>query len=232
MIRGVTLVSANFGPDGKPIVYRIEPTDGMTDPQKHRGNSVLIQEDDTFNAITVGLGAFGVVYSITIESVPFYWIREYREFVDWSIARKRLQQGPSGDILSFHNAEVWLNAYNSRALISRREKVTHLPKPKRSLLKRFLHTLCKVVPCVDCFVPTPDPPTSNPPAHVFDALLDAIPALRRIWQSIEGRGGLLDESYREMGKSLGLLLKHLPLLVPAVSDPLVQGMRPVFSNAT
>ena len=72
-------------------------------------------------------------------------------------------------------------------------------------------------------------PTLRRRTHVFDALLDAIPALRRIWQSIEGRGGLLDDSYREIGKSLRLLSKHLPLLVPAVSD---REMRPGFSNAT
>lgn len=231
MIRGVTLVSANFGHDGKPIVYRIEPTKGMTDPEKHRSTSILIQDDDNFNAITVGLGAFGIVYSITIETVPFYWIREYREFVDWSVAKKQLQQGSNGDILRFHNAEVWLNAYTSHTLITKREKVTHIPKPKPkpSLMKRILlgiYRILRLVPCARCFIPNPADPfetlTSNPSTHVFDALLDSVPALRRIWRSIERRGGLLDDKYKEIGTSLGLLLRHLPLLVPAVSDSLVQ----------
>ncbi len=222
MIRGVTLVSANFGPDGKPIVYRIEPSNGITDPQKHPKTSVLVQDDATFNAIIVGLGAFGVVYSVTIETVPFYWIREFRESVDWSVAKKRLQQGPSGDILSFHNAEVWLNAYNSRALITKREVVTDPPKPP------FWKRVVNAIPCLHCIVPLPlentdDALSPDPPAHAFDALLDAIPALKRIWESIAGTDGLVEEGIRELGKVLGLLLNHFPRLVPAVSHLIYSG---------
>ncbi len=61
MIRGVTLVSARFGSDGLPTVYRIEPTNGITDPNKHIPKVTLIQDYATLNAVIVGLGAFGVV---------------------------------------------------------------------------------------------------------------------------------------------------------------------------
>jgi len=194
MIRSVTVVSGNFGPTGLPIVYRIEPTKGITDPKKPIPNVTLVQDDATFNAVIVGLGAFGVVYSVTIETVPFYWIKETREAVDWSAAKKRLQKGPDGDILKYHNAEVWLNPYTSLALITKREVVTEAP-----------------------------PDASNPATNAFVTFIHSIPVLEKIWQEISKPGELLDDLYRELGKVLAILLKALPLLVPAVSDLVGQG---------
>jgi len=185
MIRGVTLVSANFGSNGLPIVYRIEPTNGMTDPQKHIPDVTLVQDDATFNAIIVGLGAFGVVYSATIETVPFYWIKETREIIDWSAVKKRL--GPDGDILKYHTNEILMNAYTSRALVTKRELVTERP-----------------------------PDAANPPTNPFVTLVHALPALQKIWQLISKPGSLLDDLYRELGNVLAVLLKSLPLLVPTV----------------
>lgn len=186
MIRGVTLVSAQFGDDGVPIVYRIEPTNGMTDPKKQPASMPLIQDDDTFNAVIVGLGAFGVIYSVTIETVPFYWIREYREIVSWSVAKQQLQQGASGDILKYHNAEVWLNPYTSNALITKRE-LTAAP-----------------------------PDASSSPQGPFITLINSLPALKSILEAItSGKSLLTDEEIRELGKILALFLKHFSLLVPA-----------------
>ena len=193
MIRSVTVVSGNFGPNNLPIVYRIEPTNGITDPSKPVPNVTLVQDDATFNAIIVGLGAFGVVYSVIIETIPFYWIKETRESVDWSAAKKRLQKGPNGDILRYRNAEIWLNPYTPRALITKRELVTERP-----------------------------PEVSNPSTNAFVTFIHAIPALEKIWQAISQPGGLLDDLYRTLGKVLAILLKHLPLLVPTVSDSIVQ----------
>lgn len=128
MIIGINLVSGQFdAKSGLPIQYRIEPTDGITDPKQHSAPWVLIQDDVEFNATMTGLGAMGVIYSITINTLPFYWVRELREIVDWSTARGLLEQGPQGDILKYHNAEVWINAYTSQALVSRREIMTSRP---------------------------------------------------------------------------------------------------------
>jgi hypothetical protein len=173
MIRSVTLVSGNFGPNGLPIVYRIEPTNGITDPTKPIPNVTLVQDDATFNAVIVGLGAFGVVYSVTIETVPFYWIKETREAVDWSAAKKRLQKGPDGDILKYHNAEVWLNPYTSRAIITKREVVTE-----------------------------PPPDASNPATNAFVTFIHSIPVLEKIWQEISKPGGSSMTYIGNLGRSL------------------------------
>jgi len=187
MIRGVTLVSAKFGSNGLPIVYRIEPTNGITDPSKHVSNVTLVKDDATFNAMIVGLGAFGVVYSVTIETVPFYWIKETREIINWSAVKKRLQQGPDGDILKYHTNEILMNAYTSRALVTKRELVTERPSE-----------------------------VSNPHTNPFVTLIQAIPAFEKIWNLISKPDGLLDDIHRGLGNVLAVLLKSLPLLVPTV----------------
>ena len=177
MIRGVTVVSANFGSNGLPIVYRIEPTNGMTDPQKHIPDVTLVQDETTFNAIIVGLGAFGVVYSVTIETVPFYWIKETREIIDWSAVKERL--GPNGDILKYHTNEILMNAYTSPALVTKWELVTERPPAD----------------------------AASPPRNPFVTLVHALPALEKIWQLISKPGDLLDDLYRELGECLSGPLK-------------------------
>jgi hypothetical protein len=126
-IVGINLISAQFDESGHPIQYRIEPKNGITDPKLHRPPWVLIQDDGDFNAIRTGLGAMGVIYSVTVTTVPFYWVKEHRQVVDWPTARKMLEKGPQGDILKYHNAEVWINPYTSLALLSLRETTTTRP---------------------------------------------------------------------------------------------------------
>jgi hypothetical protein len=127
MIIGINLVSAQFDESGCPIQYRIEPTDGITDPKLHNSPWVLKQDDTEFYAVLTGLGAMGVIYSVTMTTVPFYWVRELRQIVNWSTAKKLLAQGPQGDILKYHNAEVWVNPYTSDTLLTLRETLTTQP---------------------------------------------------------------------------------------------------------
>ena len=189
MIRGVTVVSAKFGPDGKPIIYRIEPTSGMTDPNRHSGPIVLLQDDKVFHAVIVGLCAFGVIYSITIETLPFYWVVETRELVDWTAARKLLEQGPGGDILKYHNSEVWMNAYTQQALITRREVTTTPPKDG-----------------------------GGSTVSVFATLIKQLPALEKVLHAMEVEiQAIGDEIIRDLGQILALILKAFPLLLPFVS---------------
>jgi hypothetical protein len=150
MIIGINLVSAKFDESGSPIQYRIEPTNGVTDPKLHNSPWVLKQDDREFYAVLTGLGAMGVIYSVTITTVPFYWVRELRQIVDWSTAKKLLAQGPQGDILKYHNAEVWVNPYTSDTLLTLRETTTTQPAG----------TL------------------AGPSLNMWDALVKALPALQ------------------------------------------------------
>jgi hypothetical protein len=150
MIIGINLVSAQFDESGCPIQYRIEPTNGITDPKLHNSPWVLKQDDREFYAVLTGLGAMGVIYSVTITTVPFYWVRELRQILDWSTAKKLLAQGPQGDILKYHNAEVWVNPYTSDTLLTLRETTTTQPAG----------TL------------------AGPSSNMWDALVKALPALQ------------------------------------------------------
>jgi hypothetical protein len=198
MISSIHLVSAKFDPQtGLPIQYRIEPTDGITDPKLHYPASSypLIQNDDVFNAAMTSLGAFGIVYSVTLTSVPFYWIQEMREMVDWPSARSVLEQGPQGGILSYHNAEVWVNPYTTKALITRREKVTKAPAS--GLVEQSL--------------------------SMFAALLEKLPALQAVKKVLD-KTHIVDDTFKELGIILAVFLRHFPLLVPSVSAVLGLGV--------
>jgi hypothetical protein len=190
MICGVTLVSAQFDANDQPILYRIEPTDGITDPKLHDSGTTLIQDDAQFNGMVTGLCLSGVIYSVTITTVPFYWVFEEREFVDWSSVKQSLEKGPEGDILKYHNAEVWVNPYTSKALVSRRTAVTVKPPGELS--------------------------TGNVSAFVTFA--NALPALRKLAGDIHGLSEeLLLGAYREIGATVAVVLNLFPLLVPSVS---------------
>ena len=202
MIRGVNLVSAKFGPDGKPIIYRIEPTGGITDPNRHTGPVVLLQDDKTFNAIIVGLCAFGVVYSVTIETLPFYWVVETRQLTDWSTAKGLLEQGPSGSILKYHNAEVWLSPYLKQALITRREVTTIPPKNGGDSSESVFATLIKQLPALKTVL------TNMEKKSIFQKVLNDI---ENRFQKVES------DVIRELGLILAGILRKFPLLIPNVS---------------
>jgi hypothetical protein len=62
-------------------MFRIEPTDGITDPKKFPKDAgehdmVLIQDDDIFYSTVVGYGSMGIVYAYTFELRKDYWLRE------------------------------------------------------------------------------------------------------------------------------------------------------------
>jgi hypothetical protein len=195
MILGINLISGQFNASsGLPIQYRIEPMNGISDPKLHSASWTLIQDDQEFNAAMTGLGAMGVVYSVTISTVPFYWVRELREIVDWPTARRLLQQGPQGDILKYHNAEVWVNPYTSQVLLTRRETTTTPPTGE----------------------PTP------PSMHILDAIMKDLPALHTVMKDIPG--DITDDLERLLGIILALLLRLFPLLLPSVSDATSQLM--------
>ena len=126
---------------------------------------------------------------MTIETVPFYWVVETRQLTDWSTAKGLLEQGPSGSILKCHNAEIWLNPYTKKALITRREVTTTSPKDSGNISMSVFMTLIKLLPALKT---------------VFDHL-------EKIFHNIG------DDFIRELGQILAGFLKEFPLLIPAVS---------------
>jgi hypothetical protein len=198
MICGVTLVSAQFDANDQPILYYIEPKEGITDPKLHNSPAILIQDDPTFNAVVTGLGAFGVVYSVTISTVPFYWISETREIVEWSAAKTLLQQGATGDILKYHNSEVWINPYTSEAIITRRTQITS--KPTSEL--------------------------GGATTHVFATLLKELPALRALIKHInQDEEFLVEDVSEDLGYVLAFFFRNFPLLLPTVSDAMCDSLQ-------
>ena len=77
MVRSILLVA------GEGMIYRIEPSNGITDKIKHDQfyaenpnltTVVLIQDDDKFYAALVSFGCFGIIYSAIIETIPMCFL--------------------------------------------------------------------------------------------------------------------------------------------------------------
>ncbi|WP_154856543.1 D-arabinono-1,4-lactone oxidase [Cyclobacterium xiamenense] len=112
-VRSMTLV----GKGGK--VYRVEPTDGITDPdwfekdemvQKH--GITLIQDDEKFNAVMVGIGSVGIVFSMILEAQPEYRLQEERIMRNWEDVKVEMQQGDLYAYINSHrHFEVLINPY-------------------------------------------------------------------------------------------------------------------------
>jgi D-arabinono-1,4-lactone oxidase/FAD binding domain len=79
------------------VIYRIEPSDGPTDPDEfstHFGERRrLVQDDHWFNAVAVGMGCMGVICTVMLEVEPKYYLREVREFHTWDKVREDLIDG-------------------------------------------------------------------------------------------------------------------------------------------
>lgn len=87
LVRSLDVVT--YAPNGDVIVQRVEPTNGITDPEKFAAwvpaqPITLVQDDDVFHAWTVSLGCLGAIYSVTLATVPTYWLRETRTVEWWS----------------------------------------------------------------------------------------------------------------------------------------------------
>lgn len=89
MVRSLKMV----GTGGEYLT--VEPTVGPTDPASFStdGNQRLIQDDDIFNSVILGFGAMGIIYEITLEVEPQFWMKEERYLMDWSELKSDLLSG-------------------------------------------------------------------------------------------------------------------------------------------
>ena len=94
------------------VTYRIEPSAGITDRAKYMHEyptNVLVQDDDWFNAVTVGMGCLGVVYSVILRVAKLYYLSETRVISDWDAVRNDLAEGSVLD--KYRHYEVLVNPY-------------------------------------------------------------------------------------------------------------------------
>jgi hypothetical protein len=89
-VESVEIVTVPDSESGDPIVrmYRIEPSDGITDREAFEADTgdhemELIQDDDVFHSVVVGYGCMGVVYAYTLHVRDSYWLREETELMNW-----------------------------------------------------------------------------------------------------------------------------------------------------
>ncbi len=112
MIASMVLVGSN----GK--VYRLEPEDGITDPVLYAQSDAyqtygieLIQDDKQFYSAIVSMGCFGVIFSVIIEVVDFYYLKEERTPSTWEIEREKLVTSGINHIRANRHFELAVNPY-------------------------------------------------------------------------------------------------------------------------
>ncbi len=87
-VHSLTIVAAG----GK--VYRIEPTDGITDPAQFNVPGIcLVQDDETFYSVLVSFGCAGIIYSCIIEVLPQYYLRETKTATNWELLKPKMLDG-------------------------------------------------------------------------------------------------------------------------------------------
>jgi hypothetical protein len=106
-VRSVEIATVPESEAGEPIVrmYRIEPTDGITDRRTFESDTgdhemELIQDDDIFRSVVVGYGCLGVVYAYTMEVTDDYWLREETSLMPWSELKADLNKNGVEDFLT------------------------------------------------------------------------------------------------------------------------------------
>jgi L-gulono-1,4-lactone dehydrogenase len=122
-------------------VYRIEPSDGPTDPGAYQAQCgerrTLIQDDHYFDAVAVGMGCLGIIATVMLEVEPKYYLREVREFHTWDKVRADLIDGAV--LRENRHYEVLFSPYHRKhaypCLVTTRNytrKPSHKPLDKRT----------------------------------------------------------------------------------------------------
>ena len=107
-VRSLVLVATG----GK--VYQIEPSDGITDPDRfyrryRREDIELKQDDQWFQSVVVSMGCAGIIYSVTLDVMASYMLREDVTDEAWSRLRPMLAQRTY--LAKYRHLEVHLNPH-------------------------------------------------------------------------------------------------------------------------
>ncbi|MBL7942887.1 MAG: FAD-binding protein [Flavobacteriales bacterium] len=89
MVRSMLII----GEDGQQ--FRIESADNpLSKPVGFDEPGVtLIQDNDVFNSVLVNLGTMGIIYSMVMEVLPMYWLKEQRFKRSWKEVKEQLLDG-------------------------------------------------------------------------------------------------------------------------------------------
>jgi L-gulono-1,4-lactone dehydrogenase len=131
--------------------YRIEPSDGITDPvtwAARHPDVVLKQDDNWFAACQVGIGCLGVVYSVVLRVRPRYFLKEERTLGRWSQVKQDLRDGMV--LQANAHYEVLINAYQTNGdhtcIITRRNEVPEPVNPADEPQRNFFVELVASIP--------------------------------------------------------------------------------------
>lgn len=97
-------------------IYRIEPSSGITDPEKYEityPDNTLIQNDDFFNAVLVSMGCMGIIYSVILKVTDSFYLKEERigskDETYWEDLKK---ENKIEELLKENrHLEIWVNPY-------------------------------------------------------------------------------------------------------------------------
>ncbi len=75
-------------------IYRIEKTNGITDPAKYNETGIeLIQDDAVFYSAVLSFGSMGIIYSLVLEVRERYYLRETKLPATWEDLKKKWLDG-------------------------------------------------------------------------------------------------------------------------------------------
>ena len=79
---------------GGGMIYRIEKSNGITDPAKFNEPGIeLIKDDDIFYSAVLSFGSMGIIYSLVLEVREAYYLRETKLLTNWEELKKIWQDG-------------------------------------------------------------------------------------------------------------------------------------------
>jgi len=111
------------------VIYRIESSNGITDPAKYKNkfpNNVLIQDNEWFNSVLVSMGCTGIFYSVILKVREAHYLKEERlakvNETYWEDVKQHDEiKKMLNDNLHF---EIWINPHRikgkHRCLITKR----------------------------------------------------------------------------------------------------------------
>ena len=149
-VRSVDLVAAG----GRR--YRVEPEHGPTDPElwnPEHPDWELVQDDDRFAAVRVGMGCLGVIYAVMLAVEPGYLLTEVRKLSTWEELRDGLHRGALLDPERNRHFELFLSPYardsdgKHPCMVTTRDRLTDRLPPwwssrrRRNWLAEFLSGL-------------------------------------------------------------------------------------------